>query len=169
MKQFFNWNNAQSHRCLNMCMKGSFNCGMNKYNHLPSIYIKHGAVDNLLSHWSASKGERCCYTWDRRSFGHPPLVGPQLVVLQALSGVVANITAADSTGVLAVFFRTSRPTPGTINLVFFTLTQSPVRSTPALHWTWWYTPPGCARWAPGHQHREAPKAHQWTPGWRALG
>ena len=31
---------------------------------------------------------------------------------------------------------------------------------PSMPRDWRYTPPGCPIWAPGHQHREAPMAHQ---------
>ena len=47
---------------------------------------------------------------------------------------------------------------------------------PSLLWVWRYTNLGCSRWAPGHQRREAPPAHQCgtytralpAPGWRVV-
>ena len=62
-----------------------------------------------------------------------PLVDPQLAQL-ALDGVVANSTAADSTGILARFLEDTKANPWTRDLVFFfMLILSPWFFMPAFH------------------------------------
>ena len=61
-------------------------------------------------------------------------------------------------GYLPDFLRTSWPTTEGKNMVFFMLTRIPLLCMSA--WAWKYTSPVCPRGASGHQHREAPTAHQ---------
>ena len=141
------------------------------------FHIKHGAVDIHLSNSSASNGQRLTLT---------PVAD---IVLVATSRLVIPLhflwtqtytvnIGRSCTVVLAKFLKdiTTITRPGTWSFSCWhgALCFSYQPSTP---WAWRYTPPGCLRWAPGHQRKEVSTAHQCgthakappAPGWRAGG
>ena len=120
-------------------------------------------LESLICH---SWAELFHYTWGKHSFSRPPVSQWCHCILWTNSLHCKHVMELlpipprhTAQGYLSDFLGTSRPTPETRSFsCWHNALDFPCQ--PSMPWAWRFTPLGCPWWAPGHQCREAPMAHQ---------